>query len=65
MNANIGDLWMPTICLLGLFASLGTFHVMLSKSKSRCMAVCMRELVHGSMHVSFACVCNLPYLPHE
>ena len=23
MNANIGDLWMPTICLLGLFASLG------------------------------------------
>jgi len=23
MNANIGDLWMPTICLLGLMASLG------------------------------------------
>ena len=41
MNANIGDLWMPTICLLGLFASLGAFHVTQIVLRSWCMAVCM------------------------
>ena len=34
MNANIGDLWMPTICLLGLFASLGAFHVTQSTQRA-------------------------------
>ena len=48
MNANIGDLWMPTICLLGLFASLGAFHAILTSN----------ELGHGSMHVSLHAICN-------